>query len=91
MKTTLTYGETLSITSMLFGLFFGAGNLIFPAFMGQQAGSNIWYALIGFLITGVGMPMLAVAALGITGSSGLLNLSQRVGRRFGLLLPAPSI
>ena len=85
MKTTLTYGETLSITSMLFGLFFGAGNLIFPAFMGQQAGSNIWYALIGFLITGVGMPMLAVAALGITGSSGLLNLSQRVGRRFGLL------
>lgn len=85
MKTTLTYGETLSITSMLFGLFFGAGNLIFPAFMGQEAGSNVWYALIGFLITGVGMPMLAVAALGITGSSGLLNLSQRVGRRFGLL------
>lgn len=70
---------------MLFGLFFGAGNLIFPAFMGQEAGSNVWYALIGFLITGVGMPMLAVAALGITGSSGLLNLSQRVGRRFGLL------
>lgn len=85
MKTTLTYGETLSITSMLFGLFFGAGNLIFPAFMGQEAGGNVWYALIGFLITGVGMPMLAVAALGITGSSGLLNLSQRVGRRFGLL------
>lgn len=85
MKTNLTWGETLSITSMLFGLFFGAGNLIFPAFMGQEAGSNVWYALIGFLITGVGMPMLAVAALGITGSSGLLNLSQRVGRRFGLL------
>ncbi|MBQ1868108.1 branched-chain amino acid transport system II carrier protein [Selenomonas sp.] len=85
MKTTLTWGETLSITSMLFGLFFGAGNLIFPAFMGQEAGSNVWYALAGFLITGVGMPMLAVTALGITGSSGLLELSQRVGRRFGLI------
>lgn len=84
MKTNLTWGETLSITSMLFGLFFGAGNLIFPAFMGQEAGSNVWYALAGFLITGVGMPMLAVTALGITGSSGLLNLSQRIGRRFGL-------
>ena len=70
---------------MLFGLFFGAGNLIFPAFMGQEAGSNVWYALAGFLITGVGMPMLAVTALGITGSSGLLNLSQRIGRRFGLI------
>ena len=85
MKTNLTWGETLSITSMLFGLFFGAGNLIFPAFMGQEAGSNVWYALAGFLITGVGMPMLAVTALGITGSSGLLNLSQRIGRRFGLI------
>ena len=85
MKTNLTWGETLSITSMLFGLFFGAGNLIFPAFMGQEAGSNVWYALAGFLITGVGMPMLAVTALGITGSSGLLNLSQRIGRRFGLV------
>jgi len=85
VKTNLTWGETLSITSMLFGLFFGAGNLIFPAFMGQEAGSNVWYALAGFLITGVGMPMLAVTALGITGSSGLLNLSQRIGRRFGLV------
>ncbi|SFT88119.1 branched-chain amino acid:cation transporter, LIVCS family [Selenomonas sp. GACV-9] len=85
MKTKLTWGETLSITSMLFGLFFGAGNLIFPAFLGQEAGSSIWAALLGFLITGVGMPMLTVAALGITGSNGLLDFSQKVGRKFGLI------
>lgn len=75
MKTKLTWGETLSITSMLFGLFFGAGNLIFPTYLGQEAGSNIYVALLGFLITGVGMPMMTVAALSITGSDGLLDLS----------------
>ena len=32
------------ITSMLFGLFFGAGNLIFPIYMGYLAGENMWKA-----------------------------------------------
>ena len=46
--------------------FFGAGNLIFPVYMGgQMAGRNMWPALIGFIITGVGLPLLGVAALGI--------------------------
>ena len=44
----------IPIGLMLFALFFGAGNLIFPASMGQNAGVNVWYALIGFCITGVG-------------------------------------
>ncbi len=83
MKRKLTFGETLSITSMLFGLFFGAGNLIFPAYMGQMAGRNVMPALLGFLITGVGMPLLAVISLGLTGSSGVLDLSSKIGKRFG--------
>lgn len=45
---------------MLFGMFFGAGNLIFPASMGQLAGRSIWQASAGFLITGVGLPLLGV-------------------------------
>ena len=52
MKKTLTFRETLSVTSMLFGMFFGAGNLIFPALMGQLAGRNVWIAIIGFCVTG---------------------------------------
>ena len=69
---------------MLFGLFFGAGNLIFPANMGQLAGSNVWYALGGFLVTGVGIPLLSVAALGISRSSGLIELSSKIGKKYGL-------
>lgn len=63
---------------MLFGLFFGAGNLIFPVFMGQMAGHNIWYAILGFLVTGVGLPLLGIVAMGISRSDGLYKLASRV-------------
>ncbi len=84
MKKKMTLTESLTISSMLFGLFFGAGNLIFPAYLGQAAGRHVWLALLGFLITGVGMPLLAIAALGITKSTGLFDLSSRVGKKFAL-------
>ena len=79
----LTFKEILAVASMLFGMFFGAGNLIFPASMGQMAGQNIWPACAGFLMTGVGLPLLGVAALGISQEKGLLELSSRVGRGYG--------
>lgn len=84
IKRGLTVSETITITSMLFGMFFGAGNLIFPVYMGQLAGYNIWTAVIGFLVTGVGMPLLGVAALGISCSNGLFDLGNRVGRKYSL-------
>lgn len=80
----LSFKEIITVASMLFGMFFGAGNLIFPAYMGQMAGRNMWQASAGFLITGVGLPLLGVAALGISQENGLLGLSSRVGKRFGL-------
>ena len=43
----------LLLSFTLFSLFFGAGNLIFPPLLGQQAGSNAIWAFIGFLITAV--------------------------------------
>ncbi len=48
MKRNLTLKENIVVASMLFGLFFGAGNLIFPVSMGQQAGSQMWPAFLGF-------------------------------------------
>ena len=69
---------------MLFGMFFGAGNLIFPVSMGQMSGSHMWQAAAGFLVTGVGLPLLSVAALGISRETGLQGLSSRVGKRYGI-------
>ena len=80
----LTFRQLLVVASMLFGMFFGAGNLIFPASMGQLAGRNLWLSSVGFLITGVGLPLLGVAALGISREEGLLELSNRVSKGYGL-------
>ena len=82
MKKKLTVQEYVVVASMLFGLFFGAGNLIFPVHMGQMAGSQLVPATLGFLITGVGLPLLSVAALGISKSEGLFDLSRKVGRPY---------
>lgn len=64
-----TSNEYIAIGLMLFALFFGAGNLIFPAFMGQNSGWNTWYATAGFLITGVGLPFASVLAICFPGKS----------------------
>lgn len=84
IKRSLTLAETVTITSMLFGMFFGAGNLIFPVYMGQMAGNNVWPAIAGFLVTGVGLPLLGVAALGISKSNGLTELSSKVGGKYSI-------
>ena len=84
MKRSLTLKETVALTSMLFGMFFGAGNLIFPAILGINAGSNIWSAFFGVFVTAVGIPMLAVVALGLSRSEGVVELSGRVSKGYSL-------
>ena len=65
-------------------MFFGAGNLIFPVHLGQMAGRNALPAIIGFIITAVGIPILGVAAIGVTHSDGLQTLSGKVGKGYGI-------
>lgn len=84
MSKSLPLKETLTIGLMLFALFFGAGNLIFPPALGQLAGVNMWEAILGFLITGVGLPLLGVVAIGISGSD-VQSLASRVHPVFGLV------
>ena len=84
MKKKLSFQELAAVGSMLFGLFFGAGNLIFPAAMGQLSGRNVFLATLGLLITGVGLPLLGVAALGISRCNGLAQLSERVGKKYSM-------
>ena len=76
----LTGKKMLLISFMLFSLFFGAGNLIFPPFLGQNAGSQTLPAIIGFLVTAVVLPILGVIV--VAQFDGLDRLSQNVGKRF---------
>ena len=82
MHRKLSAKQYILLASMLFGMFFGAGNLIFPVSMGQQAGSNLWPAAIGFCLTGVGLPLLGIAAMGISRSEGLFDMCSKVSRPY---------
>ncbi|WP_252502567.1 branched-chain amino acid transport system II carrier protein [Sporosarcina sp. Marseille-Q4943] len=85
MQNKLSFTSYLLIGIMLFALFFGAGNLIFPAQLGQNAGTNLWPAVIGFLITGVGLPFLGILAMGFSGSRNLQDLASRVHPVYAIL------
>ena len=81
-KKQLSLHQRLLVAATLFGMFFGAGNLIFPVHLGQLAGKNLIPAAAGFIITAVGIPILGVAAIGNTHSDGLQALSTKVGKRY---------
>lgn len=73
----------VTVSFMLFSLFFGAGNLIFPPFLGQNAAQNTVPAILGFLITAVVLPVLGVVV--VAQSEGLDKLGSRVNRKFALV------
>ncbi|CAM3940110.1 branched-chain amino acid transport system II carrier protein [Mesobacillus zeae] len=85
MQQKISFSTYAIIGTMLFGMFFGAGNLIFPIKMGQLAGTNFWPALIGFLITAIGLPFMGILAFGLSGSNGLRNLAGLVHPLFGVV------
>ena len=53
--------------------------------LGQSAGENVWIANAGFLVTGVGLPLLGVLAFGISGKEDLQSLASRVHPLFGIV------
>lgn len=82
MKQTLSLSQYILVGSMLFGMFFGAGNLIFPVHLGQEAGSNILAANIGFMLTAIGLPFLGIIAMGVSRSNGLFDLASRINKTY---------
>ena len=79
----LSRSKMLLVSFMLFSLFFGAGNLIFPPFLGQNAGSHTLPAMLGFLATAVVLPVLGVVV--VARFDGLDRLGQQVGKRFAIV------
>lgn len=71
------------ISFMLFSLFFGAGNLIFPPFLGQNAGEHTFTAMAGFLLTAVVLPVFGVIV--VARFDGLDKLSGKAGKRFAFI------
>ncbi len=79
----LSRSQFWQVSIMLFGLFFGAGNLIFPPLLGNQAGNQTLLALLAFSVTAVVFPVVGAIVVGKT--DGLTNLANRVGPLFSLV------
>ncbi|MBH0230495.1 branched-chain amino acid transport system II carrier protein [Halobacillus yeomjeoni] len=76
--------DTLFIGFTLFALFFGAGNLIYPVSLGMESGHSYFAAIAGFVLTGVGLPIITIAAISLV-QNGAIQLAGRVHPMFGLL------
>ncbi|MED2515961.1 branched-chain amino acid transport system II carrier protein, partial [Bacillus thuringiensis] len=81
MRTTLKPAQILSISLLLFAVFFGAGNMIFPPLLGLSSGENMWVSITGFIITDVGLSLLAIVAVALAGGS-FNTLAIRVHPKF---------
>lgn len=75
--------KLLLVSLMIFSMFFGAGNLIFPPLLGQLSGTNMLVSMGGFLISAVGLPILAIVVVAKAG--GLHILASRVHPKFAFV------
>ncbi|MDO6542713.1 branched-chain amino acid transport system II carrier protein [Photobacterium sanguinicancri] len=80
--------DLAAIGFMTFALFLGAGNLIFPPLMAQQAGDYWLIAIAGFLLTAVGLPALTIIVFGQLSSAEKLTsaLPTWMNRTFWFLV-----
>ncbi len=73
--------DILVLSASLFSMFFGAGNLIFPSHIGFAAGNKWFLALLGFIVTGAGLPLLGVIASG-KANGDIDDLGNKVSKVF---------
>ena len=76
--------DIIIIGFALFSMFFGAGNLIFPPFIGMTSGSNWLTSFLGFVLADVGIILLSIYAVAKAGS--FQNVVGKAGKKFGITL-----
>lgn len=61
--------DTLIAGLTLFAMFLGAGNVIFPPYVGVMAGGKWMLAALGFILTAAGLPLLGTLAIARLGGA----------------------
>ena len=79
--------DMMIIGFALFAIFFGAGNLIFPPYLGVTAGNHWATATLAFLISDPLLSVIAVMVVAILGGSAI-NVGRRVHPIFAAVLNA---
>lgn len=70
---------------LLFGFFFGAGNLIFPPTLGLFSGENFWLAISGFVLSGVGIAIFTLLVGAVSNGSFRVEIEQKTSPLFSIL------
>lgn len=76
--------DVIIIGFALFAMFFGAGNLIFPPFLGHMVGDQYILSVIGFVCTGVGLPLLSIIAT-TKGDGTFETMASKIGPKFAII------
>ncbi|WP_313095511.1 branched-chain amino acid transport system II carrier protein, partial [Streptococcus parasuis] len=67
---------------LLFGMFFGAGNLIFPPALGILSGEHFWPAILGFVVSGVGIAVIALIVGTLNPKGYVHEISRKISPLF---------
>lgn len=84
MNQSLKFYQTIVLAFVIFAIFFGAGNIIFPPIVGFQAGDNAIISTIGFLLTAVGLPTISIIAFA-TIEGNLSIVTNKISKNFDVL------
>lgn len=70
---------------LLFGIFFGAGNLIFPPTLGVLSGQHFWPAISGFVLSGVGIAVLTLIIGTLNPKGYVYEISRKIAPWFATI------
>jgi LIVCS family branched-chain amino acid:cation transporter len=76
---------TLTVGLAMFAMFFGAGNIVFPLALGQYAQDQTLFAILGLLITAVGVPFLGLISMTLFNGN-YTHFFERIGKIPGFVV-----
>lgn len=86
----IKFKDIVVIGFALFAMFFGAGNLIFPPFLGVISGTKWFVSFMAFLFADGGLALLGVIAA--TGTQGdMMTFFGRAGKKLGIVIASLTI
>ncbi|WP_206367250.1 branched-chain amino acid transport system II carrier protein [Sphingobacterium sp. SGR-19] len=77
--------DIITIGFALFAMFFGAGNLLLPPFIGLQIGDHVWITILAFGLTGILLPFLGILSVADSGDD-FNDLGHRINKNLAAIL-----
>jgi len=71
--------DIVTIGFALFAMFFGAGNLLLPPYIGIQIGNHVWITIMAFGLTGILLPFFGILSVVNSGDS-FQDLGSRINK-----------